>query len=393
MSRRNYIKPVLLVILFGVLPFSPLSAQLSDAERAAKAEELERLRSRIETIIAERNEVQGRYTEVQKALRDTERQIGQRVRELTQLDEQLRLQNRHLKQLIQQQQQLQRDVQNQRQLLGEQVRAAYMIGRQEYLKLLLNQQDPAAISRTMTYYRYFNQARQERIEQALQSISQLDAVTRRLEEEKQVLQGMRDQQSAKKLALEKTHRQREQLVAQLSQELNTKEKQITQLRQDEQQLKAVLDAIEESFADLLPADKLQSFAAFKGRLTWPARGKVDNLYGQSRHKGRLKWNGVVIHANEGNTVHAVSRGRVAYADWLRGYGLLIILDHGDGYMSLYGHNQSLMKEVGDWVEADEAIASVGSSGGQQTAGLYFEIRHNGLPANPARWCAQRRQQG
>ncbi|MGW8227370.1 MAG: murein hydrolase activator EnvC family protein [Gammaproteobacteria bacterium] len=393
MFRRNYIQPVLLAILVGVIPFSSLLAQMSDAERATKAEELERLRGRIETIIAERNAVQSRYTEVQKALRDTEREIGQHVRELKQLDEQLRLQNRHLKQLSQQQQQLQQDVHNQRQLLGDQIRAAYMIGRQEYLKLLLNQQDPAAVGRTMTYYRYFNQARQARIEQALESISQLDAVTRRLEQEKQVLQGMRDEQSAKKLALEKTHRRRAQLVAQLSQEINSIEKQITQLRQDEQQLKAVLDAIEDTLADILPADQLQSFAAFKGRLTWPARGKVVNLYGQSRHKGRLTWNGVLIHAREGNTVHAVSRGRVAYADWLRGYGLLIILDHGDGYMSLYGHNQSLFKEVGDWVEADEAIASVGNSGGQQTAGLYFEIRHNGLPANPAKWCAQRRQQG
>ena len=393
MLRRISFTYLLLALLFGAIPFSSLLAQLSDAERAAKAEELARLRSRIETIIAERNAVQTRYTEVQQALRETEREIGQRVQELKQLDEQLQLQNRHLKQLSQQQKQLQQDVHNQRQLLGEQVRAAYMIGRQEYLKLLLNQQDPAAVGRTMTYYRYFNQARQERIEQALQSISQLDAVTRRLEQEKQVLQGMRDQQSAKKLALEKTNQRRTQLVAQLSQEINTKEKQITQLRQDESQLQAVLDAIEDSFADILPADQLKSFAASRGRLTWPAPGKVDNLYGQSRHKGQLKWNGVLIHAREGNTVHAVARGRVAYADWLRGYGLLMILDHGDGYMSLYGHNQSLFKEVGDWVEADEAIASVGNSGGQQTAGLYFEIRHNGLPANPAKWCSQRRKQG
>lgn len=390
MPRHTYI---LLTILFGIFPFSPLLAQLSDAERAAKAEELERLHKRIESIIAERNQVQSRYTEVQKSLRQTEKQIGEHVRELKKLDQQLRLQNRHLNQLLRQQKQLQRDVQKQRELLGEQIRTAYMIGRQEYLKLLLNQQDPAAVGRTMTYYQYFNQARRERIEQALSSIRQLDEVTLRLEQEKQVLQAMRDEQKTKKQALERTNHRRSQLVTQLRREINSKEKQITQLRQDEQQLKAVLDAIEDTLADILPADQIRSFAAYKGRLTWPTRGKIDNLYGKSRHKGRLKWNGVVIRAREGNSVHAVSRGRVAYADWLRGYGLLIILDHGDGYMSLYGHNQSLFKEVGDWVEADEAIASVGNSGGQQTAGLYFEIRHNGRPANPAKWCAQRRQRG
>lgn len=383
----------LVALVLSCLPSFPLLAQLSDTERAAKATELERLRSRIEAIIAERNVVQDRYTKIQTALRDTERQIGQHVRELKQLDAELKQQNRQLGQLSQQQQQLQRSVDKQRQLLGDQVRAAYMIGRQEYLKLLLNQQDPAAVGRTMTYYRYFNQARQARIEQALHSIIQLDAVTRRLEQEKQVLQEMQVQHQVKKRTLEDSNQQRAQLVAQLRQDIQSKDQQITQLRQDEQQLKAVLEAIQDTLADILPAEQLRSFAAFRGRLSWPTQGKVDNLFGKSRNKGQLKWNGVLIHASEGNNVYAVSRGRVAYADWLRGYGLLIILDHGDGYMSLYGHNQSLLKEVGDWVEANEAIASVGNSGGQQTAGLYFEIRHNGKPADPAKWCAQRRRHG
>ena len=390
MFRPNF---RLLTIILGLLIFSSGYTQLSDKERATKAEELARLQGRINSIVSERNKVRSRYDEVQQALRSTERKIGGYVQELDRLKQQLRKQDRQLQKLIKQQKQLQRQVDNQRELLGEQVRAAYMIGRQEYLKMLLNQQDPAAMGRTMAYYKYFNQARQTRIEQALQSIAQLDAVSRRLEQEKRVLQTMRDEQKAKKQALEKTNQQRTQLVVQLRKEIHSKEEQIKQLRQNEQQLKAVLEAIEDTLADILPAEQPRNFAAYKGRLTWPARGKVDNRYGKSRHKGRLKWNGVMIQASEGNTVHAVSRGRVAYADWLRGYGMLVILDHGDGYMSLYGHNQSLLKEVGDWVEADEAIANVGSSGGQQSAGLYFEIRHNGQPANPASWCGQRRRHG
>ncbi len=390
MFRRNY---RLLTIILGLLIFSSGYTQLSDEERATKAGELARLQSRINSIVAERNKVRSHYDEVQQALRSTERKIGGYVQELEQLKRQLRKQDRQLQKLIKQQQQLQRLVENQRELLGEQIRAAYMIGRQEYLKMLLNQQDPAAMGRTMGYYKYFNQARQAHIEQALQSIAKLEAVSRRLEQEKRVLQAMRDEQKAKKQVLEKTNRQRAQLVAQLGKEIHTKEEQIKQLRQNEQQLKAVLEAIEDSLADILPAEQPRNFAAYKGRLIWPARGKVDNRYGKSRHKGRLKWKGVMIHAREGHTVHAVSRGRVAYADWLRGYGMLVILDHGDGYMSLYGHNQSLLKEVGDWVEADEAIANVGNSGGQESAGLYFEIRHNGHPANPASWCGQRRRHG
>lgn len=390
MLRRNHILPALFL---GLFVFSSGNAQLSDEERAIKAGELERLQGRIDSIVAERNEVRSRYDQVQQTLRATERKIGTFVQELDQLKRQLRKQDRQLQKLLKQQQKLQLDVESQRELLGEQVRAAYMIGRQEYLKLLLNQQDPVVMGRVMAYYKYFNQARQGRIQQALQSIAQLDQVSRRLEKEKRVLQTMRDEQKAKKQALEKSNRQRAQLVAQLGQEIHSKEEQIKQLRQNEQQLKAVLEAIEDSLADILSSEQQRNFAAYKGRLTWPARGKVDNHYGQSRHKGQLKWNGVVIQAREGNSVHAVSRGRVAYADWLRGYGLLVILDHGDGYMSLYGHNQSLLKEVGDWVEADEAIANVGSSGGQQSAGLYFEIRHNGRPANPAKWCGQPRRQG
>ena len=383
----------MLPIFLGLLVFSSGNAQLSDEERAIKAGELARLQGRIDSIVAERNEVRSRYDQVQQALRSTERKIGAYVQELQQLNRQLRKQDRQLQKLLKQQQQLQQNVESQRELLGEQVRAAYMIGRQEYLKLLLNQQDPAVMGRVMAYYKYFNQARQVRIEQALQSITQLDVVSRRLEQEKRFLQAMRDEQKAGKQALEKSNRQRAQLVAQLDQEIQSKQEQIRQLRQNEQQLKAVLEAIEDSLADILPTEQQRNFVAYKGRLTWPARGKIDNLYGQSRHKGQLKWNGVIIQAREGNSVHAVSRGRVAYADWLRGYGLLVILDHGDGYMSLYGHNQSLLKEVGDWVEADEAIANVGSSGGQQSAGLYFEIRHNGLPADPAKWCGQPRRQG
>ncbi len=389
MLRRN---TRLLIIFFGLLGLSSSYAQLSDEERTLKAEELARLQDRLESIVAERNQVRNRYDEVQQALRSAERKIGDYVQELKQLKRQLRQQDRQLQKSLKQQKQLQQDVAQQRDLLGEQVRAAYMIGRQEYLKLLLNQQDPAAMGRTMAYYKYFNQARQTQIEQALRSIAQLEVVSRRLAEEKRVLQAMRDEQNAKKRKLENTNRQREQLVAQLGQEIHSKEAQIKLLRQNEQQLKAVLAAIEDSLSDILPMEQQRNFVAYKGQLAWPARGKIDNRYGQSRHKGKLKWHGVLIHAPEGNTVYAVSRGRVAYADWLRGYGLLLILDHGDGYMSLYGHNQSLLKEVGDWVEADEAIANVGSSGGQQSAGLYFEIRHNGRPANPANWCRASRRQ-
>lgn len=139
----------------------------------------------------------------------------------------------------------------------------------------------------------------------------------------------------------------------------------------------------------LPTEK--PFSKQRGKLYWPAKGKVKNLYDHWRSVGKVKWQGNIIKAKEGAPVHTISNGRIAYSDWLRGYGLITIIDHGDGYMSLYGHNQTLLKEVGDWVENNEIIATVGSSGGLKSVGLYFEIRHNGKPSNPSRWCKKQRR--
>ena len=387
MSRRKPITYKLVAILVGFLLLSPLFAQLSDAERAAKAKELERLRSRIETIIAERDQVQSRYAEVQKALRDTERHIGRHVIELKQLDEQLRSQNRHLRQLSQQQQQLQRDVQNQRQLLGDQIRAAYMIGRQEYVKLILNQEDPAVIGRTMAYYNYFNRARVERIDNSRQSLVALIETEKQIKAETEALKDIQQQQLAKKQSLEEASRSRAVVVAKLQKELQNKESDLTRLVQDEKRLSDLIAKLDEAMPDILTEPgKRTPFAKLKGELRWPTKGQVRAIFGQRRASSSAKWNGVMILAQEGHEVKAVSHGRVAYADWLRGYGLLLIIDHGNGYMSLYGQNQAIYKETGEWVEAGETIASVGKSGGQEQAGLYFEIRHNGKPTNPVNWC-------
>jgi len=194
-------------------------------------------------------------------------------------------------------------------------------------------------------------------------------------------------QHREKAALEKTSRARALVVSRLNQEIHSKGEALVRLLEDERRLQQVVETIHEAMPEVL-TDRGQRpvFGKLKGRLQWPTKGKVRALFGKPRQAGRVRWNGVLIQAREGKEVHSVSHGRVAYADWLRGYGLLLIVDHGDGYMSLYGHNQSLFKETGDWVEAGEVIGSVGKSGGFQQAELYFEIRHNGKPSNPVKWC-------
>ncbi len=381
-ARRLLLLLVLVALTVGV------QAQLIDAERNARAAELKKLQARIATIAKQRSAVHSKYDKVQKQLRQVDRQIGRQVRALKKIDRRIAGQKRKLAELQKKQTQLTEVVNRQRDLLGSQIRAAYMIGRQEYLKLVLNQEDPAAMGRVFTYYRYFNQARRERIESVLASLAELQAVTAQVEVQGKELAQSRQEQLAKKRSLLKQKKQRRKVMAQLKKDLQSKDQQIALLREDENRLTSLLDAIE----DILTApDDTDRFVDQRGQLRWPVRGKVRNLYGKRRQSSKLKWNGVLISAAEGSNVRAVARGRVAYADWLRGYGLLLILDHGDGYMSLYGYNQSLLREVGEWVEAGDVLATVGKSGGQQDNALYFEIRHKGKPANPARWCSRKRR--
>lgn len=387
---RGLLIPVLALLLAG----APLTAAgYTEQERQLRAAELERLQQQIRTLTRQRNRVRNRYDEIQQELRLTEQAISNTVRELRRLDRQLGQQKKELRRLQRQQQELRQQLARQRELLARQVRAAYMIGRQEYLKLLLNQQDPATLGRAMTYYRYFNAARLARIGEVNDTLQELARVSADITEKTRTLNDLRETRQAHKTGLETTFRKRQAVIASLEREIRTRDQQLERLQQDEKHLQELLQAIETALPDDLTAPGSQSFASLRGKLGWPVQGKVRNLFGRSRYQGRLKWNGVMIDARAGNTVRAVARGRVAYADWLRGYGLLIIIDHGDGYMSLYGHNQSLYKEVGDWVEANEAIAGVGDSGGQSNPGLYFEIRHNGKPSNPARWCSRRSRSG
>jgi septal ring factor EnvC (AmiA/AmiB activator) len=365
---------------------------LSDKEREQKARELKVLRETISELRQDIDSTRSLHSSVSKELQKTEVAIGKRINNLKQLNRKLKRQKQRLNKLYKDKQHHEKDLANHRSLLAEQLRTAYMNGQQEYLKLILNQQDPAAISRVMTYYQYFNKARTERIEQALKTINKLEKVKVKIQKQHLVLKKLKDQQLVEKQQLEKNYNERAVVVAQLKQELNSKDKQLGQLLENEQQIQRLLQAIREVMPELLKVpDKAQPFARLRGKLKWPASGKISNVFGKKRKAGRLSWNGIVIKAPEGRDVHAVARGRVAYADWLRGYGLLMIIDHGDGYMSLYGHNQSLFKETGDWVEAGEEIASIGNSGGQQHSGLYFEIRHNGKPTNPGKWCRKKRR--
>ncbi|MCW8918176.1 MAG: peptidoglycan DD-metalloendopeptidase family protein [Gammaproteobacteria bacterium] len=377
--RLRYVLIPLLLCLSGPL--------LATSDVQGRYAELERLRQRIASLQGELQQDRSRYDTLLGELRRVERQIGRIGRGINELKRKLDEQEQRLAGLQARRTTLQASIAEQRRYLGGQIRAAYAMGRQEYFKILLNQQDPSTVGRTLTYYDYLNKARSQRITALNGTIAELEQVRRTLQSETERLQALRRQREQDQREMSASRQERQGVVARLQAEISGKDRQLTGLMADESELKSLLKALTDALEDI-PAEpgNHQPFARLKGKLPWPTRGQRLVAYGEPRRVGSLRWQGVVIAGSEGQEVRAVSHGRVAFADWLRGYGLLLIIDHGDGYMSLYGHNQSLYREAGEWVERGDLIAAVGNSGGIEKSALYFEIRKDGKPTDPVRWC-------
>ncbi len=271
-----------------------------------------------------------------------------------------------------------------RSALAEQVRMSYVAGRREMLKLLLNQENPARLGRMVVYYDYLNRARSQRLVAVEAEIETSMGLATESAQVARELNRLEQRQAAELTVLESSRNERRSVLAKLEQDIATSGEEIRQLRDEEQRLGELFAELETSF-ELSPLAVARGFPSIKGELAWPVSGSLFSDFGQARAGGPLRWNGVVVGAPGGTRVRAVYYGRVVYADWLPGLGLLIIVDHGAGYMSLYGHNEALLKGSGAWVAPGDVIAHVGDSGGQTRTALYFEIRHNGEPLDPHPW--------
>ncbi len=358
--------------------------------RGGEEERLKKLRVRIETLQEKLNETRDRRNDMREEVRGLERRIGSLLHNLRETDARLRANEKKLADLNTRAAREQSQLGIQRQQLARQIYTAYLMGRQEYPKMLLNQENPSRVSRVVTYYQYLNQARTERISQIQTTLSQLEALEQQIREQRRELENLRTDQREQKTALETSRARRGELLASLNHEVRDQSNQIDRLRTDEKRLEQLVEELKTVLSDTpLPSGTNTHFAKLQGRLPLPTRGGILARYGAHKNVGNLKWRGLLIGGSEGQNVISVYRGRVVFADWLRGFGLLLILDHGDGYMTLYGHNQSLHKGVGDWVEAGDVIASVGNTGDMAQPGLYFEIRQNGEPRDPLIWCKAR----
>lgn len=373
---------------FGGLLAVALLLPATPGVAADDAAKLEELRRRIGALQQSLNVARGREAAVREELRALERRIGALVHELQDTEERLKADTRRLHDLERRTRAAQGELARHREALAELVRAAYASGRYEYLKLLLNQQDPSAAARLLAYYRYFNEARRQRVLQLRTSLAEIESLEREVRSRREALAALREDRLRRKAALEAASGRRGELLAHLKHEIRSTSGEIERLRADERRLTELLSGLKNYLSDLppLPPDAATRFGDLKGQLRLPMQGRVVARYGQQKGVGDLSWRGLFLAASEGEIVRAVYRGRVAYADWLRGFGLLLILEHGDGYMTLYGHAQSLHKQVGDWVETGEIIARAGSTGDAPRPGLYFEVRHQGEPRDPLIWC-------
>ncbi|PLX55514.1 MAG: peptidase M23 [Chromatiales bacterium] len=371
--------------------FAPIAAILlvaasSGLPAADEEAELEALRGRMTDMRRALESDQGKRSAAETELRKVETDIGERNAALRRLRDQQSETARRIGELERERVAVEARIGVERDSLAAQVRAAYVTGRNERLKLLLNQQDPAHLGRMVVYYDYFNRMRRDTIASVSADLARLNAVAAEQETEAMRQRQLEQRQSQELDKLEQARARRAEVLVAVDASIRAKGDAIAEMETQAATLEKLVEELREVLRDF-PVEADAPFADVKGQLAWPLRGRLLRDFGQPRAQGRLKWDGVLVGAAPGTQVKAVYHGRVAYADWLTGLGLLVILEHGDGYLTLYGHNESVFKSVGEWVAPGETIAEVGDSGGQAQPALYFEIRRGRQPQNPHRWFA------
>ena len=382
-SGRIHLILCIVPLLWGA-GLASVAAQSSE-EQALEAvrEEIHALERRLVQQHVERD---ARY----RALRASELEMSASISELRIVQQELDVQRERVGELEEDTVEVRARLAVEREALVEQVRANYFAGRQELLRLLLNQENPARLGRAMVYYDYLNQARSERVIAVNVEIEVLLRLARSSERAAEELADLEETQTRELAALGHARDERQQVIARIEREIVNVDNDIQRLREEERRLTQLVVELEGLIVEFLGDPNLR-FGNVKGELPWPISGSVINDYGDARAGDQLRWNGVIMDAPAGTPVRTVYHGRVVYADWLPGLGLLVIVDHGDAYMSLYGHNETILKELGDWVAPGEVIAQVGDSGGQSRNALHFEIRRNGEPIDPRPWMVPRAQ--
>ena len=380
--RRAICGPLLLA-----LALAGAAAPAADAPNPAKAEaELKAVRTQIDKVRAEMERDAGRRDLLAREIEESEQTVAGARSALEKLKRERAVHTARRAELAEQRRGEESVLVERRAALAGQLRAASMIGQQEPIKLLLNQRDPGQTGRVLTYYQYFGRARADQISAINSHLAEIATLDAALAEEEARLIALEEQQKSELSRLQSARERRGRALVSLEAESKNRARELTRLKEQQEGIEKLVRELRRALEriDKFPTDSKDAFAKLRGKLSWPVAGKLIASFGQTR-AGGVKWDGVLLSGAQGSAVRAVYHGRVVYADWLSGLGLLTIIDHGDGYLSLYGHNERLYKEVGERVTAGDAIATVGDSGGRSTPALYFEIRKSGRPIDPKPW--------
>ncbi len=375
-------KPLLLLFTLGLLLPVTLAAQADDP--AVAQQQLDTLQQRIRVVEQGLKRQLAERDSAENELRAVELEAQQLRRKLAGSEAELKTARQRLSDLQAAADRQAAALTEERAMLAQQLRQAYVLGRDEWLRVLLSGDDPVVTGRQLVYYRYISAARSEAVAAVRESLADLQLARTAAADQAARLEALRQTQATQVRDLDKLQSERALVLARLDEKIGARQGEVAGLQQQASRLSELVAELTRALADL-PVGDDGSFAARKGEMSWPVQGSALHRFGQRRAEGQLRWEGTLIGAPPGSEVKAVHRGRVVFADWLAGMGLLAVVDHGDGFMSLYAHNEDLLREVGDWVDIGEIIAHAGDSGGQAEAGLYFEIRRNGRPVDPRPW--------
>jgi septal ring factor EnvC (AmiA/AmiB activator) len=381
----------MLIPVLGTVGLGPGSFQAWAAGAptpAAKEAELKQVRNRIDSIRRSIQAEAERRDALAGQVKEAELKIQSARERLSDVRARRIAAENRLSDLKAEQQTTHKRIDDERDALAAEVRVAYMNGRQEQLKLLLNQQDPAQLGRMMAYYGYFGRARAERITAIGEHLAHLELLAESIASETEQLRQLEEDQANNVKSLAGARDQRARTLAQVQSKIKNRNDELAKLQREAQALEKLVEELRRAIEEF-PELAEQPFQRVKGKLPWPVKGSLLAHFGTLRAGGPLKWQGMVIAADRGTQVRAPYYGRVVYADWLPGLGLLVVLDHGGGYMSLYGHNEQVYRRVGDRVQPGDVLAAVGDAAGMGKPGLYFEIRKGRSALNPADWLVKR----
>ena len=377
--------PLIMLLLAALVA----EAQDTDGGIAkVKEQELEEVRERISELKRSMDQSATSRDRLTGELQTAEIEISEKRIRLKELERERDYSINQKRMLDDQIEQRESELESESSELASQVRAAYMNGSQERIKLFLNQRDPVTLGRLITYYRYLNDYRAGNIETVSAYLRELAELRGKAAAEEARLANLAKQRYVELTKLNTAQEKRRQLLVSLRGRMADEGREIEQLAAQEKDLSQLIAELSSILSDY-PISSESPFSEHKGRLTWPVAGSLVHDFGQPRVTDRLKWNGVVLAAPRGHEVRSVYHGRIVFSDWLAGLGLLVIVEHGEGYMTLYGYNETTLKNTGDWVAPGDVIATVGDSGGQARTALYFEIRRGTRPLNPRKWVTRR----